>query len=72
MHAEDIKLVGRLMSPDQAAFQEFFDDYFPRLFRFTVRRVGDDQEAAHDIVQAALTRGVRRLEPYCGEASLFT
>ncbi len=72
MHAEDIKLVGRLMSRDQAAFQEFFDDYFPRLFRFTVRRVGDDPEAARDIVQAALTRGVRRLETYRGEASLFT
>ncbi|MHB1869841.1 MAG: RNA polymerase sigma factor [Steroidobacteraceae bacterium] len=72
MHAEDIKLVGRLMSRDQVAFQEFFDDYFPRLFRFTVRRVGDDPEAARDIVQAALTRGVRRLETYRGEASLFT
>jgi RNA polymerase sigma-70 factor (ECF subfamily) len=72
MHAEDIKLVGRLMSRDQVAFQEFFDDYFPRLFRFIVRRVGDDQEAARDIVQAALTRGVRRLETYRGEASLFT
>ncbi len=72
MHSEDIKLVGRLMSRDQAAFQEFFDDYFPRLFRFTVRRVGDDPEVARDIVQAALTRGVRRLETYRGEASLFT
>ena len=72
MHAEDIKLVGRLMSRDQAAFQEFFHDYFPRLFRFTVRRVGDDPEAARDIVQAALTRGVRRLETYRGEAILLT
>lgn len=72
MHEEDLKLVSRLMSRDQAAFQEFFDDYFPRLFRFTLRRVNDDQDDARDIVQAAMTRGVRRLETYRGEASLFT
>lgn len=60
------------MSRDTAAFNEFFADYFPRLFRFTLRRVNDDQEAARDIVQAALARGVRRLETYRGEASLFT
>ncbi len=72
MHEEDIKLVGRMMSRDQAAFREFFDDYFPRLYRFTLRRVSDDPEAARDVVQAALTRGVRRLETYRGEASLFT
>lgn len=72
MHQEDLKLVGRLMSQDAAAFQEFFDDYFARLFRFTLRRVNDSQEDARDIVQAAMTRGVRRLETYRGEASLFT
>ena len=72
MHEEDIKLVGRLLSQEQAAFREFFDDYFPRLFRFALRRIDDDQEAARDIVQAALTRAVRRLETYRGEASLFT
>ncbi len=64
--------MGRMMSRDQAAFREFFDDYFPRLYRFTLRRVSDDPEAARDVVQAALTRGVRRLETYRGEASLFT
>ena len=72
MHEEDLKLVRRLMSRDHAAFREFFDDYFPRLFRFALRRVNEDPEAARDIVQAALTRGVRRLETYRGEASLFT
>lgn len=72
MHEEDIKLVRLLMSRDEAAFRDFFDDYFPRLFRFALRRVGEDPEAARDIVQAALTRGVRRLETYRGEASLFT
>ena len=72
MHEDDLKLVGKLKSRDAAAFREFFDDYFPRLFRFTLRRVEGDEEAARDIVQAALIRGVRKLETYRGEASLFT
>lgn len=72
MHEDDLKLVGRLMSRDGAAFREFFDDYFPRLFRFTLRRVDGDEDVARDIVQAALVRAVRRLETYRAEASLFT
>jgi RNA polymerase sigma-70 factor (ECF subfamily) len=72
MHEDDLKLVGKLMAREHAAFREFFDDYFPRLFRFTLRRVNGDQEAARDIVQAALVRGVRKLDTYRAEASLFT
>lgn len=72
MHEEDLELVSRLMLRDQAAFREFFDDYFPRLFRFALRRVNDNQEDARDAVQSAMTRGIRRLETYRGEASLFT
>jgi RNA polymerase sigma-70 factor (ECF subfamily) len=72
MHTEDLALVRRLMSRDDAAFRAFFDDYFPRLFRFILRRLNGDEEAARDIVQASLSRGVRRLETYRGEASLFT
>jgi RNA polymerase sigma-70 factor, ECF subfamily len=72
MHEEDLKLVDKLKARDGAAFREFFDDYFPRLFRFALRRLDGDQDAARDIVQAALVRGVRRLETYRGEASLFT
>lgn len=72
MHEDDLKLAGKLMARDSVAFREFFDDYFPRLFRFTLRRVDGDQEAARDIVQATLIRAVRRLETYRAEASLFT
>jgi len=65
-------LVRQLLAGDEAAFQAFFQDFFPRLFRFILRRVGGDDEAARDIVQAALARGLRKLELYRGEASLFT
>ena len=72
MHEEDRKLVRTLISGDAAAFRSFFDDYFPRLFRFIVRRVNGDEDSARDIVQSALIRAVRKLDTYRGEASLFT
>lgn len=72
MHEEDRQLVAKLLAEDGATFQLFFQDYFRRLFRFILRRVDGDAEAARDIVQAALTRGVRKLQLYRGEASLFT
>ena len=72
MHEEDRQRVVQLLAEDEAAFRWFFQDYFPRLFRFILRRVEGDEEAARDIVQVAMTKGVRKLELYRGEASLFT
>ncbi len=72
MHEEDRQLVRTLIAGDAAAFRNFFDDYFPRLFRFIVRRVNGDEESARDIVQSALIRAVRKLDTYRGEAGLFT
>ena len=72
MHEDDRNLVRRLLADDGNAFRAFFDDYFPRLFRFILRRVDGDEEAARDVVQSALIKGMRRLETYRGEASLFT
>ena len=72
MHPEDRHLVELLLKGDEVAFREFFNDYFPRLFRFILRRVGSDEEAARDVVQAALVRAIRKLHLYRGEASLFT
>ena len=64
-------MVRRMLGGDEAAFDEFFADYFPRLFRFAVVRVRD-QDAAEDIVQNALIGAVRALGSWRGEASLFT
>jgi RNA polymerase sigma-70 factor, ECF subfamily len=72
MHHEDRGLVQQLLDGDQVAFREFFHNYFPRLYRFILRRVGYDEEVARDIAQATLARGVRKLHLYRGEASLFT
>jgi RNA polymerase sigma-70 factor, ECF subfamily len=64
--------VQKLLDGDQAAFQQFFEGYFPRLYRFILRRTADDADSARDVVQAALIKGVHKLDAYRGEASLFT
>lgn len=72
MHDEDRGLVRQLLDGNEVAFREFFHNYFPRLYRFTLRRVGYDQEVARDLAQGTLARAVRKLHLYRGEASLFT
>jgi RNA polymerase sigma-70 factor (ECF subfamily) len=64
-------LVRRMLGGDERAFDEFFADYFPRLFRFAVLRLRDP-DAAEDIVQTSLIAAVRHLATWRGEATLFT
>src|SRR5215213_9573521 len=65
------ELVRRMLSSDEDAFDEFFADYFPRLFRFAVLRLRDP-DVAEDIVQTSLIAAMRHLGSWRGEASLFT
>jgi RNA polymerase sigma-70 factor (ECF subfamily) len=65
------ELVRRMLGGDEGAFDEFFGDYFPRLFRFAVLRLRDP-DAAEDIVQTSLIAAVRHLGSWRGEATLFT
>ena len=70
-YGSDRDMVRRMLGGDEAAFDEFFADYFPRLFRFAVLRVRDE-DAAEDLVQNTLVAAVRHLGSWRGEASLFT
>ena len=67
---DDAPLIRRMRSGDERAFDVFFDAYFPRLFRFAVRRLGNE-DAAEDVVQAALIIAVRKIGMWRGEAALF-
>lgn len=67
---QDRRRVRALLGGDESAFRAFFDDYFPRLYRFALARV-HDEAAAEEIVQATLCRAVPHLAGYRGEASLF-
>lgn len=68
----DKLLAKRLERGDQRAFDEFFGDHFPRLYRFTAARVGPDEDAIKEIVQRTMCRGLEKLHTYRGEAALFT
>ncbi|NND59870.1 MAG: sigma-70 family RNA polymerase sigma factor [Gammaproteobacteria bacterium] len=68
----DKRLANRMRRGEQAAFDEFFADYFPRVYRFAIRRVGNDEQVVRDVVQATLSRAVEKIGSYRGEAALFT
>lgn len=71
-HLSDRALVVLLRAGEEAAFEAFFSSYFPGLIRFALARLGRDEDAAEEVVQAALARAVTRLSTYRGEAALFT
>lgn len=68
----DKLIARRMLRGDAQAFNQFFDVYFPRLYRFTRARVGTDDNDVKDIVQNVLSRAVDKIHTYRGEASLFT
>lgn len=70
--SEERELVRRMLAGDERAFAAFFDSYFARVYRFALPRLNGDVEAARDVVQATLTRAIRKLDQYRGEAAMFT
>jgi RNA polymerase sigma-70 factor (ECF subfamily) len=68
----DLDLARRVLAGDELACEEFFADYFPRLYRFARIRLDGDEDAAEEVVQSTLIRAVRKLHTYKGEAALFT
>jgi RNA polymerase sigma-70 factor, ECF subfamily len=67
----DRDLIRRMRTGDDTAFREFFDAYFPRLYRFALARVGQEA-AAEDIAQAAIVAAIRKAGTWRGDAALFT
>lgn len=72
LNLDDRRLVKRILAHDPRAFNEFFDQYFPRVYRFARARLSDDPEAVKEIVHVTLSRALRNLGRYRGEAELFT
>ncbi len=61
-----------MLSGEEAAFEEFFDGFFPRLYRFALARLDRDADVAEEVVQSTLCRVITKLHTYRGEAALFT
>lgn len=68
----DMHLVERMLAGEDKAFEDFFERHFPGLYRFTLVRVGHNEDAAEDIVQSTLLKAVDKLHTFRGEAALFT
>lgn len=68
----DRLLAKRVARGDESAFESFFKEYFPRLFRFTLTRTGGDSDLAEEIVQRTMCKVVQKMGSYRGEALLFT
>jgi len=68
----DTRLVARMLAGDETGFEEFFERFFPALYRFALARLDRNADAAEDVVQATLCRAIDRLRTYRGEAALFT
>lgn len=69
--ARDRRLVQRLRKDDQRALHVFYDEYFPKLYRYAARRMKSSQDI-DEVVQAVLTTAARRIETYRGESTLLT
>ena len=68
----DLGLVRRVIAGDEAAFDELFTLYFPRLYRFALVRLEGNEDASEDVVQQVLIHAIDRLHTYRGEAALLT
>lgn len=69
---DDKRLAERMLGGDQRAFDEFFNGYFDRLYRFALIRVNQDEATAEDVVQMTLCKAVEKISQYRGESALFT
>src|SRR5215216_2167016 len=72
MYSTDRELIAAMLAGDEAAFRSFFTAYFPRVFRFALPRLNGEVEAAKEVVQATLSKAMRNLAGYRGEAALFS
>ncbi len=69
---EERFLVKRMLAGEEPAFDEFFEDYFPRLYRFALPRMRHNPDLAEEIVQETLCIAVTKMKTYRAEAALFT
>ena len=72
MAGRDWDLACRLRAGEERAFEEFFAEYLPRLYRFARVRLGGDEDAAEEVAQTTLIKALAKVSTYRGEAALFT
>jgi|TARA_B110000977_G_scaffold23964_2_gene29014 RNA polymerase sigma-70 factor, ECF subfamily len=71
LHVDDLKLARSLVAGDEKQFNQFFEQFFPRLYRFAFSRMSDES-IIEDVVQSTLMNAMRSMKNYRGEAAMFT
>ena len=66
------KRAQTLLAADDSDSKLFFDEFFPRLYRFAISRMSGDHAAASDVVQSTLAKVLLNLDKFRGDSSLFT
>lgn len=70
--SSETDLIRQMLAGDERAFNTFFENYFPRVYRFALPRLGGDVDAAQEVVQTTMIKAVRSMGSYRGDAALFT
>jgi RNA polymerase sigma-70 factor (ECF subfamily) len=68
----DMALVKALLAGDEKAYDRFFNEYYPRVYRFVLARSDGDDDLAQELSQVTLINALRAMDSYRGEASMFT
>ena len=68
----DEELVKGMRAGNELAFDRFFREYSPRVYRFVLPRMRGQQHPAEEVCQEVLSRAMRRIDGWRGEAALFT
>lgn len=71
LRLEEKALVERMLAGDEAAMEEFADEYFPGLYRFALARLGGDTELTREVVQTTVCKALAKLGTFRGEAPLL-
>ena len=69
---ENRRLVKQMLAGKEKAFDRFFEEYFPGLYRFAMTRMDGNPDGAEEVAQATLCAAISKLGTYRGEAALFT
>ena len=68
--AADLERVERILAGSREHFDELYEDFFPRVYRFALKRLGDPGEA-EDVTQETFLCVFRSLSSYRGSAPLL-
>lgn len=68
--ARDLEIVSGILSGNRADFDALYESYFPRVYRFALKRLGDAAEA-EDVTQEVFETIFKALPSYRGDSSLL-